>query len=110
MTGFELAKQKAEELGAPQNPVTKLVCGAVAGIFAQTLTYPGDTIRRRMQTDGMGGAPRIYGGMVDCTVKTVQREGITGLYHGLGTNVIRCIPGAAIQFMAFDTLKGWLVM
>ena len=40
----------------------------------------------------MGGAKRLYTGMIDCTVLTVRSEGIQGLYHGLGTNVIRCIP------------------
>ncbi|KAG9304532.1 hypothetical protein G9A89_020096, partial [Geosiphon pyriformis] len=32
----------------------KLLCGALAGTFAQTMTYPLDVLRRRMQVTGMG--------------------------------------------------------
>lgn len=77
----------------------------MSGLFAQTITYPGDTIRRRMQTNGVGGTERIYKTSWDCCVKTVRAEGIRGLYHGLWVNVIRCLPGAAIQFAAYDALK-----
>ena len=91
-----------------EGPVPKLCCGAIAGMFAQTLTYPGDTIRRRLQTDGIGGKEPLYKSAWDCTMVTVRKEGIRGLFHGLQTNIIRCIPGAAIQFAAYDTLKDLL--
>lgn len=89
--------------------VTKLLLGALSGLFAQTITYPGDTIRRRMQTNGAGGAARLYTTSWDCCVKTVRAEGVRGLYHGLFVNMVRCLPGAAIQFAAYDTLKTLLV-
>lgn len=58
-----------------------------------------------MQTNGIGGAERIYKNSLDCAVKMIQREGVTGLYKGLAANSVRCIPGAAIQFAAYDILK-----
>ena len=85
--------------------MTKLLLGALSGLFAQTITYPGDTIRRRMQTNGAGGAERVYKNSWDCCKKTIRAEGFQGLYHGLGVNIIRCLPGAAIQFAAYDSLK-----
>uniref|UniRef100_A0A0A9YPS1 Calcium-binding mitochondrial carrier protein SCaMC-1 n=1 Tax=Lygus hesperus TaxID=30085 RepID=A0A0A9YPS1_LYGHE len=36
----------------------KLIAGATASIIAQTVTFPGDVIRRRLQSDGMGGTAR----------------------------------------------------
>jgi len=83
----------------------KLGLGALSGLFAQTITYPGDTLRRRMQTNGVGGAERVYKHTWDCLLQTVRKEGFAGLYHGLWVNVIRCLPGAAIQFAAYDALK-----
>ena len=37
-----------------------LLAGAIAGAFAQTLMYPGDTVRRLMQTNGVNGNTRLY--------------------------------------------------
>ena len=61
-----------------------------------------------MQTDGIGGKEPLYKSAWDCTMVTVRKEGMRGLFHGLQTNIIRCIPGAAIQFAAYDTLKDLL--
>ena len=37
-----------------------LPAGAVAGVLAQSLTYPGDTVRKLMITNGANGSPRAY--------------------------------------------------
>ena len=104
MTAFALLKR-----AMPVDPVTgkmdiiyKLLSGSLAGLTAQTLIFPGDTLRRRLQTDGAGGTPTKYKNFVDCMKKVVAADGIQGLYRGLVTNVVRCIPGAAIQFAAYD--------
>lgn len=39
--------------GTPPGPFTKLCIGAFAGAVSQTLTYPVDVVRRRMQVSGM---------------------------------------------------------
>ena len=39
--------------GTPPGPIVKLCLGAWAGAVSQTLTYPLDVIRRRMQVSGM---------------------------------------------------------
>jgi hypothetical protein len=85
--------------------LVKLACGASAGVCAQSLTYAGDTVRRRMQTDGAGGRARRYGGMVDCFVQVYRAEGVRGFFRGLHINCVRAVPGAAIQFLAYDSLK-----
>lgn len=75
-------------------------CASVA------VTYPGDTVRRRMQTDGANGVARLYRNSFDCLKQTVAKEGvIAGLYRGVGTNAVRSVPGAAIQFLAYESLK-----
>lgn len=67
--------------------------------------YPGDTIRRRMQNNGAGGAPRIYKHSLDCIRKTLEAEGMKGFFKGNWTNTVRAVPGAAIQFAAYEWLK-----
>lgn len=38
-----------------ETAVRKLTCGALAGTISQTITYPFDVLRRKMQTVGMKG-------------------------------------------------------
>lgn len=56
--------------------VTRLACGALAGTTGQTVAYPFDVSRRRLQVSGWKGAqqltsgsaahaPVIYTGMID---------------------------------------------
>lgn len=108
MTCYEIFKRNMSSWTESQSTSTasfaKLVAGAWAGIIAQTITYPGDTIRRRMQMNGMNGEARLYKNSWDCTKKLVRNEGMTALFNGYGANLIRGLPGAAIQFWAYDML------
>lgn len=81
--------------------VTRLACGAAAGTVGQTVAYPLDVIRRRMQMvgwshaasivtgDGRGKAPLEYTGMIDAFRKTVKYEGVRALYKGLVPNSVK---------------------
>jgi hypothetical protein len=90
------------------NVFEKILCGALSGLFAQTVTFPGDVIRRRMQVQGAGGEQRLYHTTWQCCVGTYRKEGYRGFFKGLSVNVIRCLPGAGIQFAVYDTLKSLL--
>ncbi len=79
--------------------------GALSGLTAQMIAYPGDTVRRRMQTNGMGGTERAYKNSWDCSMKILRREGVRGFYLGAGANAFRALPGAAIQFSSYDFFK-----
>lgn len=80
---------------------TRLACGAAAGTVGQTVAYPLDVVRRRMQMvgwkhaasvvtgDGRNKAPLEYTGMVDAFRKTVRHEGFGALYKGLVPNSVK---------------------
>jgi len=89
--------------------ITRLLCGSTAGVIAQSLMYPGDTLRRQMQTSGIGGEQRTYNSTWDCAKSIVQREGVKGLYRGLWANTIKAVPNAGIQFVLFDIFKNVMV-
>lgn len=70
--------------------INNLTCAYVnAGSISQTLTYPFDVLRRKMQVTGMkSDALGIrYTGALDALVGIVRTEGARGLYRGLWPNL-----------------------
>ncbi|XP_068309351.1 mitochondrial adenine nucleotide transporter ADNT1-like isoform X3 [Pyrus communis] len=96
---------------------TRLACGAAAGTVGQTVAYPLDVIRRRMQMvgwkdaalvvvgDGKSRASLEYTGMVDAFRKTVRHEGFGALYKGLVPNSVKVVPSIAIAFVTYEVVK-----
>jgi hypothetical protein len=82
-----------------------LLGGSLSGIVAQTISFPTDTIRHRMQANGIGGTERMYTNSFDCAYKMLTREGPMSFYKGWLVNAYRALPGAAIQFCAYDSFK-----
>ena len=94
-------KASKKELQA-RNPGVGLLMGAAAGLFAQTICYPLDTVRRRMQMKG-----KNYKGTVDAFVTIFKVEGGLGFYKGFIANALKVVPNNAIRFGAFETLKAF---
>ncbi|KAG7956375.1 hypothetical protein I3843_11G121200 [Carya illinoinensis] len=96
---------------------TRLACGAAAGTVGQTVAYPLDVIRRRMQMvgwkdaasvvtgDGRNKGAHEYTGMVDAFRKTVRHEGFGALYKGLVPNSVKVVPSIAIAFVTYEVVK-----
>jgi solute carrier family 25 phosphate transporter 23/24/25/41 len=88
-----------------------LVCGGIAGAVGQTVAYPFDVCRRRLQVSGwvqagVGSASGpVYTGMIDCFRRTVAEEGVSALFHGLSANYVKIMPSIAIAFVVYDQLK-----
>ncbi|TFK20944.1 mitochondrial carrier, partial [Coprinopsis marcescibilis] len=80
----------------------KLSCGALAGSISQTLTYPFDVLRRKMQVTGMQGGNIKYNGAIDALKGTVRTEGIQGLYRGLWPNLLKVAPSIATSFFTYE--------
>eukprot|EP00192_Tetraselmis_astigmatica_P020939 CAMPEP_0117683894 /NCGR_PEP_ID=MMETSP0804-20121206/20727_1 /TAXON_ID=1074897 /ORGANISM="Tetraselmis astigmatica, Strain CCMP880" /LENGTH=280 /DNA_ID=CAMNT_0005494685 /DNA_START=17 /DNA_END=856 /DNA_ORIENTATION=+ len=69
----------------------RVSCGAVAGLLAQTLVYPCDVVRRRMQTHFGRSSP--YRSTLDGLITIARDEGVSrGLYRGLTLNYIKTLP------------------
>ncbi|XP_035028305.1 graves disease carrier protein isoform X2 [Hippoglossus stenolepis] len=108
-------KHFPERLGRPSsdNPdvlVLKthvnLLCGGVAGAIAQTISYPLDVARRRMQLGAvLPDSEKCVS--LSKTLKYVYNEyGIKkGLYRGLSLNYIRCVPSQAVAFTTYEFMK-----
>ena len=91
------------------NPLHRLLFGACAGLFGQSVTYPLDIIRRRMQTDGISRPSRPEYRKMWATAKYVYAtEGLRkGLYKGLSMNWVKGPIAVGISFTTFDLLQGF---
>jgi solute carrier family 25 protein 42 len=77
------------------------VCGAVAGLIGQSLTYPLDIIRRRMQVH-----PLHYRDMRGTFKTILKNEGVVGgLFKGLSMNWIKGPISVGISFTTRDYFK-----
>ncbi|KAF9249185.1 mitochondrial carrier [Marasmius fiardii PR-910] len=89
----------------------KLLCGALAGSISQTLTYPFDVLRRKMQVTGMksSGLGIKYTGAINALVGILRNEGIAGLYRGIWPNLLKVAPSIATSFFTYELVKDSLV-
>ncbi|GER32098.1 mitochondrial substrate carrier family protein [Striga asiatica] len=89
----------------------RLSCGALAGLFGQTFTYPLDVVRRQMQVEHLqpssqGGG--VYKSTLEGLSYIVHNQGWKQLFAGLSINYIKIVPSVAIGFTAYDMMKAWL--
>ncbi|KAF9331521.1 hypothetical protein BG006_005601 [Podila minutissima] len=87
----------------------KLICGALAGSFAQTVTYPLDVLRRRMQVTGMDAVSYKYSSTWDGVKKIIKQEGVRGLYKGMVPNYLKVAPAISISFVVYEQCKQVLI-
>lgn len=99
--------------GKPKEKMTPLenfINGCLAASFAQTFSFPFDTIRKKLQaqsdTVSEGMRPDVqFTGMVDCFKQTIKTNGIIGLWSGTIANLAKVAPYAGIIFAAFEASK-----
>jgi len=83
------------------------VCGSIAGAIAQTVAYPFDTVKKRLQTQTHDPQQMraYYRGMCDCFKKVIREEGPLALYRGTVPNLARIVPYAAVMFSTYEMTK-----
>ena len=108
--------------------IEKLQSGAIAGAVAQSITYPLEVTRRRMQTHGLISesisdnllkqgnkgknvdefATKSTNITMMSTMKYLYREqGMAGFFKGLSMNWIKGPIAFSISFTSYDIMKGF---
>ena len=82
--------------------------GGMAGMLGQTVAYPFDTVRHRMQLEGVAKGIPAYYGVSQALVSIFTKEGIKAMYVGLTINYWKTIPANAVAFVVYDLMKNWL--
>ena len=103
----------------------RMQCGAISGLVAQTVSYPLEVTRRRMQTIGIvptGGSESAIGelgmkesarqlkaaNMVTTMRILYQEQGFRGMFKGVTMNWVKGPLSFSISFTAFDVVQKFL--
>ena len=89
-------------LGDDASLVLSFMLGYVVTISAGLVSYPIDTVRRRMMMTS--GEAVKYKGSMDCAVQVIKGEGFMSLMKGAGANILRGVAGAGV-LAGFDKFK-----
>jgi len=86
--------------------LTTFASAQTAIIAGAAISYPFDTVRRRLQMQAeLPVEKHIYKGTVDCLKKIAAEEGVAaGVYKGFVANAFRSV-GAAMVLVLYDRLK-----
>ena len=85
-----------------------IFAGGIAGTVAQLVMYPGDTVKRHMQIDGINS--NQYSNLRSCITNIYKRNGIAGFYRGILLNSIKTIPEIIIKFSVYNYVKDLFVV
>jgi len=83
----------------------KFAVGYTVTVTAGLMSYPLDTIRRRMMMTS-GKFAGKYKNSIDCTRQILANEGFMVLYRGAGSNILRGLAGALV-LVGFDYFKNF---
>ncbi|XP_062375642.1 graves disease carrier protein [Sardina pilchardus] len=87
-------------------PHVNLLCGGIAGAIAQTISYPLDVARRRMQLGTALPDSEKCSTLTNTLKHVYHQHGVkNGLYRGLSLNYIRCVPSQAVAFTTYEFMK-----
>ncbi|KAJ8028258.1 Solute carrier family 25 member 43 [Holothuria leucospilota] len=91
-------------------PMQSLLNGCISAAVAQSLCFPFDTIRKKLQAqspvirDG-GGVDVQFKGAIGAVRATFRRYGFAGFWRGNAANLCKIVPYSGIMFMTFEALK-----
>jgi len=89
-------------LGEDAGVLLSFCLGYGVTVTAGLMSYPIDTIRRRMMMTS--GEAVKYSGSLDCTMQILKSEGVPSFFKGAGANILRGMAGAGV-LAGFDKLK-----
>lgn len=85
-----------------------VMCGAASGILASLVTFPMDTIRRRMQIQALHFTPEERLTSMEQFHRLITKEGLGSLYRGLSPELLKVVPMVGTMFMTYEWTKDML--
>lgn len=88
--------------GKDSSVLASFLLGWAVTVTAGLMSYPIDTVRRRMMMTSGGGVK--YKGSIDCFIQVLKNEGFMSLMKGAGANILRGVAGAGV-LAGFDKFQ-----
>jgi len=82
-----------------------VACGASSGILATLVTFPMDTIRRRMQVQNLHVPVGSRMSSRQQLAHLIQHEGLKSLYRGLTPEILKVVPMVGTMFVVYEQAK-----
>jgi len=92
---------KAASKSNTAGSIKAFISGGFGGVSAVLVGHPFDLTKTRLQTAPQG----TYRGGIDVVKQTLARDGIRGMYRGMGPPLIGVTPIFAISFWGYDLGK-----
>jgi len=105
--GYDTLKAVCLQAGFGAAVWQAFIVAEISTALSGFISYPFDTVRRRLMMKSGGGSKVKYAGTWDCAVKIVQTEGVGGLFNGALSNTFRG-TGAALVLVMYDWMSKFI--
>ncbi|CAD7705088.1 unnamed protein product [Ostreobium quekettii] len=105
MRSHMLANRHSERPSQFDVLTANVVAGSTAGSLAALVTTPFDVVKTRQQVAAQSGGAAQPPGLYRLLIDIGRKEGLRGLFSGVGPRVARAAPACAIVLSTYETLK-----
>ncbi|XP_017287394.1 solute carrier family 25 member 35 [Kryptolebias marmoratus] len=109
LSTFSSAKELVVDLQVfPDNSwLVALIAGMISSVVVVLAMTPFDVVSTRLYNQPIDhrGKGQLYKGFTDCFSKALKKEGLTGLYKGLGASYFRLGPHTILSLFFWDELR-----
>ncbi|XP_037543460.1 solute carrier family 25 member 35 isoform X1 [Nematolebias whitei] len=109
LSTFSSSKELVVDLQVfPDNSwLVALSAGMISSVVVVMAMTPFDVVSTRLYNQPVDhrGKGQLYNGFTDCVSKTLKKEGLTGLYKGLGASYFRLGPHTILSLFFWDELR-----
>lgn len=111
-TAIDLLRDEAMQRGISPSPSMLLCIGAFSGILAQSVVYPLDVLRRRMQLQHSGVSRdaniRVVSDKTWLAMRNVVKmHGVRSLYSGIVPTYLKTIPAIGVVSLVSNTINSF---
>ncbi|CAA7031189.1 unnamed protein product [Microthlaspi erraticum] len=101
--------ERSRVTGEPSTQ-TRILLASLSAMVAETVTFPIDLTKTRMQLHGSGSASSAHRiGAIGIVSEIARQEGVIGLYKGLSPAIIRHLFYTPIRIIGYEILKGLII-